>query len=145
MQTKFKDIAQYYLGTGLEMQTCINIEDKPVIELLTLDYLKDMIETPIGEKPLLRSLDSLTKPITVKGYNDGNSFVPIDYFEIGDDCNNSLEYDHGNIKLIRSLESLAKHGIVNDIDYLPFGVAKILISWHFNIFNLEGTEYIKID
>jgi hypothetical protein len=82
-------------------------------------------------KPLLRPLSDLTKPIT----HNGETFVPMEWFEIGDDNNDSLEYDHGNIKLIRSLESLAKNGFVNDVKYLPFGVIEKLLEWHFDIFS----------
>lgn len=67
---------------------------------------------------------------------NGKKFEPIEWFEIGDDENNSLEYDNGNIKLIRSLEYLSKKGIVNDINYLPFGVIQKLFEWHFDVFGL---------
>lgn len=63
-------------------------------------------------------------------------FVPIEWFEIRDDENGSLEYDYGNIKLIRSLESLAKNGFVNDTNYLPYGVVQKLHEWHFDTDNL---------
>jgi hypothetical protein len=78
-------------------------------------------------KPILEPLSNLTKPIT----RNGVTFTPIEWFEIGDDENDSLEYDNGNIKLIRSLESLAKNGMVNDINYLPYGVIQQLIEWKF--------------
>ena len=135
MQTKFKDIAQYYLGTGLEMQTFINIENKPFIELLTLDYLKSMIDDPIGEKPLLRSLDSLTKPITVKGYNDGKEFVPI-YHLLQEYCFDTDKMDEDEV--FDYCDSM----INVDISFIT---VKLLCCWHFNIFGLEETEYIKID
>lgn len=80
----------------------------------------------------LRPLSDLTKKIEV----NGKKFEPIEWFEIGDDENNSLEYDNGNIKLIRSLEYLSKKGIVNDINYLPFGVIQKLFEWHFDVFGL---------
>ena len=76
---KFKDIAQYYLGTGLEvtyrLSDVINThKDELRNKALTCDSLTFCITYG---KPLLRSLDSLTKPITVKGYNDDKEFVPI--------------------------------------------------------------------
>ena len=145
MQTKFKDIAQYYLGTGLEMQTCINIEDNPVIELLTLDYLKSMIDDPIGEKPLLRSLYSLTKPITVKGYNDGKEFIPME--EVCDILNIDHKYKIALLDFIKGLSDLFFTRDATDnlrIDNLRL-IDATLLKWHFNIFNLPETEYIKID
>jgi len=45
-----------YLPYGLKILTCKNIEGNSVIEEMTLDYLKEMVEIPIGEKPILRSL-----------------------------------------------------------------------------------------
>lgn len=82
--------------------------------------------------PILHPLTDLTKEIE----HNGEKFVPIEWFEIGDDENNSNEYDSGNVKLIRSLKSLAENGIVNDVDYLPFGVVQKLIKWHFDITKL---------
>lgn len=84
------------------------------------------------EKPILRPLSDLTKEIEI----DGEKFVPIEWFEIGDDVNESLEYGNGNIKLIRSLESMSKYGIVNDVNYLPFGAVEKLFEWHFDVFGL---------
>jgi len=79
---------------------------------------------------VLRPISDLVKEIE----HNGEKFVPIEMFEIGDDAKDFLEFDHGNIKLIRSLESLAKHAIVNDVNYLPFGVVQKLYEWHFKIF-----------
>lgn len=75
----------------------------------------------------MRSLDSLTKPITVKGYNDDKEFVPVE--ELGE-----LDYD------IYSLNYYKNH-----TERLPFWLIQLLLKWHFNIFNLAETEYIKID
>lgn len=85
-----------------------------------------------GFKPILRPLSDLTKEIEHKG----ERFVPIEWFEIGDDENTSMEYDHGNIKLVKTLDSIAKYNIHNDINYLPYGVAQKLIKWHFDVFGL---------
>lgn len=83
-------------------------------------------------KPILRPISDLTKEIEHKG----ERFVPIEWFEIGDDENTSMEYDHGNIKLVKTLDSIAKYNIHNDINYLPYGVAQKLIKWHFDVFGL---------
>ena len=140
MQTKFKDIAQYYLGTGLECRADTSYSDWESHSIFVLDTIsvKDGLifkydiyrwdEVYEGRiKPLLRSLDSLTKPITVKGYNYDKEFVPIE--EIGE-----LDYD------TYSLYYYKNHAI-----RLPFELIQLLLKWHFNIFNLEETEYIKID
>jgi hypothetical protein len=83
-------------------------------------------------KPILRPMSDLAKEITV----NGQTFVPIEWFEIGDDVNNCKEYDHGNRKLCRSLESLSNNVFINDIDYLPHGVIEKLFEWHFDIYGL---------
>jgi hypothetical protein len=81
-------------------------------------------------KPILFPISSLTE------FRKDLGFIPIEYFEIGDDDNDSVEYEHGNIKTIRSLESLSKHGIVNDVQYLPFGVIQKLYEWKIDTHNL---------
>ena len=139
MQTKFKDIAQYYLGTGLKINTTEN-------ELYSIDlknkqmgcifrgHLINIYEWDIV-KPLLRSLDSLTKPITVKGYNDDKEFVPI-YHLLQEYCFDTDKMDEDEV--FDYSDSMI------NVD-ISFVTVKLLCSWHFNIFGLEETEYIKID
>ena len=84
-------------------------------------------------KPILRPLSDLTKEI----YHNGNKFVPIEVFEITDDHTSyPFEHDSGNIKLIRALESISKNDCEFDINFLPFEVVAMLISWHFDVFGL---------
>lgn len=52
-----------YLPHGLKFLTCYNIENSPVIEEMTLDYLQSFIDFPIDEKPLLLPLSALTEPM----------------------------------------------------------------------------------
>jgi hypothetical protein len=82
-------------------------------------------------KPLLHPLSDLTKEID----HNGERFVPVEWFEIGDDGGESLEYTHGNIKLIKTLKFIAEYNIHNDINYLPYGVVQKLHEWHFDVFN----------
>ena len=128
MQTKFKDIAQYYLGTGLNIRH--NDGDDLIMNatgsgsnFISIDDVEEY------GKPLLRSLDSLTKPITVKGYNDGKEFVPSEKLAV-----HLFDFDF--------IDMVVNKGNTNGI---PFWVVKLLLKWHFNIFNLPETEYIKID
>lgn len=87
----------------------------------------------------LYDLSHLTKEIQ----HEGRVFTPIDVFEITDDHDSySVEYDHGNIKLIRSLEAIAENSSYYDIQFLPFEVVQRLISWHFNIYQLPAGEFI---
>ena len=138
MQTKFKDIAQYYLGTGLE------IVDTPsntngYLNGINPDeiYFQDGWYSSNRFKPLLRSLDSLTKPITVKGYNDDKEFVPIEELLKTRYCD--VEFDF--------IEAIEDDWASADtkMEFAPFSIFKKLLSWHFNIFGLEETGYIKID
>ena len=80
---------------------------------------------------ILRPLSMLDKEIEV----NGERFIPIDWFEIGDDCNNSVDYGQGNIKLIGLLKDMAKHKFIQ-LEYLNYGVVNKLCEWHFDIFGL---------
>jgi len=83
-------------------------------------------------KPILRPLSDLTKEIE----HNGERFVPIEYFEIYEENNLSKDYGGFNIRVIELLESISKHNCYNDIDFLPNGVVKKLLEWHFDIFGL---------
>ena len=120
---KFKDIAQYYLGTGLVIRH--NDGDDLIMNatgsgsnFISIDDIEEY------GKPLLRSLDSLTKPITVKGYNNGKELVPQEYFNID------------------------FTPLIEEPELWKFMQSNIFIELcrlHFNIFGLEETEYIKMD
>lgn len=115
------------------------------LEGLRLNSLKSPINTEsffissnnatyfIGDfKPILRPLSDLTKEIEV----NGERFVPIEMFEIGDDGGYNFDFGNGNTQLIASLKTISEYNVTHDISYLPFQVVKELISWHFDIFNL---------
>lgn len=82
-------------------------------------------------KPILHPLSDLTKEIE----HNGEKFVPIEYFEIGED-DNGIEYDFGNIKTINLLESISKNNCWHDIHYMPFSLVQKLLEWHFDIHGL---------
>lgn len=81
---------------------------------------------------ILRPLSDLTKEIE----HNGEKFVTIDYFEIGDDDNETYEYDNGNINLIQDLEYLSANRLSLDIVFIPYGVIQKLLEWHFDVFGL---------
>ena len=83
-------------------------------------------------KPILRSLSDLTKEIEV----NGERFTPSEWFEIGDDDNNSEEYDNGNVKLCKEIEWASLDSGGHDARMLPFGVVQKLFEWHFDVFGL---------
>jgi len=141
MKLELKHLASY-LPYGLKVYVYgQTIFDNHICELKWLDASNqaffdgdwnNISENSEYFKPILRPLSDLTKEIEV----NGEKFVPIEFFEISDDENKNKEYDYGNIKLIRSLESLSKNAFVNDISYLPYGVVEKLYEWHFDIYGL---------
>lgn len=93
------------------------------------DFGRSSIETG---KPLLFPLSSLTKTIKV----DGETFVPIEHFEIGDDPPEVIEVDFGNCGLIHDLTVISQHGLHHDIKYLPYDIVQQLIKWKIDIFSM---------
>lgn len=126
MQTKFKDIAQYYLGTGIKIQWDSEYQTTHKTDFTISDY--DWLINKQKGKPLLRSLDSLTKPITVKGYNDDKEFYPAEEIFVG--------------AWGKHAEYYIKNGKILDLSFIQI---ELLLQWNFNVFGLEETEYIKID
>ena len=139
---EFKHVAGY-LPYGLAYAKCteksaVTLAPETTIEgfVSTIGDIHNLNNTILADyssggfkyKPILRSLKSLTKEIV----NNEEKFIPIEWFEIGDDENDSLEYDHGNIKLIKSLESLSKNLFANDINFFPYGVVQKLHEWRFD-------------
>ena len=119
-----------YLPHGVQVQGKYNNQITLRYHHFTNDY-GDFIGVDKQAKLLLRPLSSLTKEIT----HNGETFVPVEWFEIGDDENTSLEYDYGNIKIIKQLEDISRIGMFQ-FKYLPFGVVQKLIEWHFDLWNL---------
>ena len=83
-------------------------------------------------KPILRPLSDLTKEI-----NYGlSTYAFTDLFEIGDCDGCVFEFEHGNIKTIKSLENISKYNSYNDINYLPNAVVNMMHEYHFDVFGL---------
>ena len=139
MKLEIKDLVSY-LPYGLNIKDVKHGSVFEALHFITTPHqdfslFKGNLDQLINDKylkPVLFPLSSLTKEINF----NGETFVPIEWFEIGDSTNDSLEYEHGNIKLIRSLESLSKNEFVNDINYFPFGVIQKLIEWKFDVYGL---------
>lgn len=102
------------------------------------DFGRCEIDKP---KPVLYDLSYLTKEIE----HEGEKFVPIEYFDVGDDSSNSYPYDFGsgNVSIIRTLKSIAENNIVFDVKFLPFEVVQRLISWKINVFGLKEDQFIN--
>ncbi len=135
-----------YLGTGLRgkyklsevIKLSANQKDEiRECELTSNDNVSFFVQYC---KPILHPLSSLTEPI----WHEGKEIVPIEWFEIGDDRNDSIEYDHGNIKLINHIFEISDHNMSYDIKFLPYAVVQKLIEWHFAIDIPDGT-WIPVD
>ena len=121
---------------GIETDTLFGVYDSK--ELL-FHNIVEFYQGFESVKPILYDLSWLTREITHKG----ESFIPIEKFEIGDD-DSGIEYDHGNIKLIKDLESISKYNSYHDIQFLPFEVVQRLIEWHFNVFSLPDELIVRV-
>lgn len=77
-------------------------------------------------KPILRDLSDLTKEIE----HNGERFVPVE------ELNSIYSFDCSN-------EEMATHILKLEIDSMPYWLFEKLISWHFNVFSLPESEYIK--
>lgn len=128
-----------YLPYGLKVLNTYN----QTLEVCGINMYSNFIQNVMGEetehisniRPLLRNLSDLTKEIEV----NGERFVPIEYFEIGDDSDSyNIEFDHGNIKLINTLKSISENNNYHDVQYLPHAVVQKLYEWHFDVENLIG-------
>lgn len=142
MKLELKHLAPY-LPYGLKIQTLNRRENlltyKLVIGLsenaVTYEFLKGCApdRLPFKDvKPILRPLSDLTKEI-----NYGlSTYAFTDLFEIGDCDGCVFEFEHGNIKTIKALESIAKYNLHNDINYLPNAVVNMMYEYHFDVFGL---------
>ena len=94
------------------------------------------------DKPILRPMSDLTKEICY----GLSTYVFTDLFEIGDCDGCIFEFEHVNIKTIKSLESISKNNSHSDIDYLPHAVVSMMYEHHFDIHGLiEKGEAIDIN
>ena len=81
-------------------------------------------------KPILFSLEDLTKEITI----NGETFIPL---------HKILEEYCFNLKVMSKEEILSYQESLLEID-ISYKVHSLLLEWKFNVFNLPETEYIKV-
>ena len=98
------------------------------LDCFYLDKLKNNLEFI---QPILRPLSDFNKVIEV----NGEKFVPIEWFEISDVENNSVDYGKGNVKIIGLLKDISKYNFI-DLSYINYGIVEKFIEWHFDIFGL---------
>lgn len=85
----------------------------------------------IGFKIILHPLSDLTKPCLEGGK------IPIDLFDVYEEDN----FEYTDIKTYHEIENIAKHGIIHDVKWLPYGVVEQLLKWHFDVFGLIEKRY----
>lgn len=148
------DKLKYYLGTGLKF---VSEMDKPYDEygkqpewamegLVNDPRFGLCVTTKMDQyradlcKFKMRPLSSLTKPITVEGYNGGEPFVPMD--ELKEVYQNTPNFDY----LIKAniLDFHINNGLSNSV--IEWCIMVQLIEWHFWIFDqsLFGKSIIEI-
>ena len=101
---------------------------------LTPEWLESALE--FKNKPILRQLSDLTKPIE----HNGEKFVPIVKIK-------ELFIDGTEDVLSQSIEAIEyfiENNFFSRIEYLPFILIQKLIEWHFAV-GLDKTDYIDVN
>jgi hypothetical protein len=108
-----------------------------------IDYLCLQVEPNYSfDVENLNELDILLYPIeSILEDREDLGFAPIDFFEIGDDTNESYEYNSGNVHLIKTLGFMAKNKYCHDTVFLPSGVIEKFIEWNIDYKDLIGLGY----
>lgn len=122
---QFKDVAHHYLRSGLGIKflrtddntwqdAVINVSDYPFLRTKQL-------------KPVMYDMSDIDKEIT----HNGETFVPID--KLNETFHYQYEMDGKwimlNVKNVLALNVFAE----------PMEMIELLIEWHFNVFQIEGT------
>lgn len=129
----FKDVAHHYLNTGLIIAHIRDVEHTQK-ELNIDSYF--MINTERYDefiKPIMYSLDYLTKPIV----HDGEEFVPLMKLSkiLHDKQSENFDNETDTARWIEIM--IDGYGI----EHIPFWITDQLIKWHFNLW-LEKEQYI---
>lgn len=160
MKTEFKDVAKYYLGTGLEFYGSSDYRElvgiynnKIFIKTVKLHGSVtssiDIDDFILEHDPVMHSLDKLTEPITVDGYNDGEPFMPLFYL-----LADKKDWDKMKVTVLNQAEKKYKMPKVFHVSHedlgrvyniypenlqatLPFKMFNQLIQWHFNVFGVD--------
>ena len=132
MKTKeeLRKIYSAYLPYDLEICTSYQKSklNKPK-KLIGSDIDRIWLSGRFDIKPILYSMDMLTKPITHKG----ETFVPLHKI--------LEEYNFDLSKMDEEYILSFKESLI-EVD-MSYKTANMLLEWHFNIFGLEENEYIK--
>jgi len=100
-------------------------------------------------------LSMLTKPIIVKGYNDGKEFVPIEeLFRLEYSADETIElrssvgvYSSGKT-IVHNCRPAGSDGdmcttiIEGVVLHQPYWIVEQLIEWYFNVFDIDEDQFI---
>lgn len=109
------------------------------------DYKNTINISTNTAKPILYSMDMLTKEIEHKG----ERFIPMDELTNGKTVSGNLnDYaEDWNERTYHPFEDYVDEWINGEsgyhLDFLPYGFIQKLTEWHFNVFGLDESEYIK--
>lgn len=120
---QFKEIAHHYLRSGLKCEFSKgNLHGE--VNLMPSDLGRPYLDYM---KPIMYDMSDIDKEIT----HDGETFVPID--KLNETFHYQYEMDVKgimlNVKNVLALNVLAE----------PMEMIELLIEWHFNAFQIEGT------
>lgn len=114
-----KEILPYYLNVELSVRIDFYNNINSVFRIpLTISTFEQCVKYG---KPMLRTFNSLTKPITV----EGETFIPIEKLKINPDWFYLDKW-------------------IGNIENMNFGELQLLLKWHFNVFNLPTDQFIEI-
>lgn len=139
---EFKDVAHYYLGSGLKMNGMIpNAEYSTHINGDIILSWASFHQLSVGInkfEPYLRPLSQLTEEIE----HNGERFVPIEKLKKRLLVDYELKTGDGVISLKSPIHTYLLFIADEIVEECPFGVFELLIKWHFNVFNIK--DYIEL-
>ena len=147
LKVKLSDIGIKWLHGNQKSLTNIDNEIFSIHDILLWDSSIELVNNDDyyvgyleigGIKPILRPLSQLLEEIEC----NGETFTPLDFFEIYEEDN----FEYIDMQTYRLLESIARHNIIHDVRWLPYGVVEKLIEWNFDINGLiEDGLAIKME
>lgn len=152
METKFKDVAHYYLNTDLKMMfeksgriiTLKGVQHTGAKNIIWIDSEKFYEYTIWNFKPILRPMSDLTKPLedgiipivelAKLSFPNENWRLTVDRassprLNLGFDSNSFWAYNYMSDK--------------NETIFDQLALFQYLLKHHFNVFNISESEYIK--
>jgi len=164
MKLTKEQILAYHSGHGVLYRCqCKETGEYQDLPITLIDFEKDLITIGATDfdypqlqddfsiaLPLLRNLSSLTKPITVEGYNEGKPFIPMIHLfnakfddHIVDDSKYYFEDFPNFISCSHSSTAYSIKIWKHNLDQLSIQHMNLMLSWGFNLF-LQPGEFVEI-